>query len=51
MRDRILELIQPAIEALREQKKLNHKSDWVFVNPNTKNHGLIIEYLLHGMMH
>lgn len=33
-RNRQLELIQPAIDALIAQKELEHDSEWVFINPN-----------------
>jgi len=37
-RDRNLELIQPAFEALLAQKKLNYGSEWVFLDPSNKSH-------------
>jgi integrase len=37
-RKRCIELIQPAIDALVAQKKLNYDSEWVFIDPNNKKH-------------
>lgn len=37
-RDRNLELIQTAVDALLAQKKLNYDSEWVFIDSNNKVH-------------